>query len=265
MNLVLDAILHGRLARQLQASSHHWLTMPKVEDKHSKREAGNCISLELMTRLSTSYKLWSNPSFSQLLSIFLSHHTICSFHLQQSPNMKRQLLDMHVAPSSSWSTNDKPRNITITNSTGSTQSYALFADTPKITPGIPVISNNIILVLRGVASASGQAYFTLPKSPFYAVCGTSYGGESTVETKVEVLDSRPVEVGYKADDQTLVAGTTLELVIKRGTPNFANRPDIVPSGHEGCFCIRTSSEFTHSQARAGKSRSQPLTHPLRLD
>ncbi|SCN65949.1 uncharacterized protein FFB20_12399 [Fusarium fujikuroi] len=165
--------------------------------------------------------------------------------------MKRPLLDMHVAPSSSWSTNDKPRNITITNSTGSTQSYALFADTPKITPGIPVISNNIILVLRGVASASGQAYFTLPKSPFYAVCGTSYGGESTVETTVEVLDSRPVEVGHKADDQTLVAGTTLELVIKRGTPNFANRPDIVPTGHEGCFCIRTSSEFTHSQARAG--------------
>ncbi|KAG4264813.1 hypothetical protein FPRO03_00097 [Fusarium proliferatum] len=157
--------------------------------------------------------------------------------------MKRPLPDMHVAPSSSWSTNDKPRNITITNSTGSTQSYALFADTPKITPGIPVISNNIILVLRGVASASGQAYFTLPKSPFYAVCGTSYGGESTVETTVEVLDSRPVEVGHKADDQTLVAGTTLELVIKRGTPNFANRPDIVPTGHEGCFCIRTSRDF----------------------
>ncbi|KAG5757652.1 hypothetical protein H9Q72_014205 [Fusarium xylarioides] len=157
--------------------------------------------------------------------------------------MKRPLLDTHVAPSSSWSTNDKPRNITITNSTGSTQSYALFADTPKITPGIPVISNNIILVLRGVASASGQAYFTLPKSPFYAVCGTSYGGESTVETTVEVLDSRPVEVGHKADDQTLVAGTTLELVIKRGTPNFANRPDIVNSGHEGCFCIRTSRDF----------------------
>ncbi|PNP85080.1 hypothetical protein FNYG_01605 [Fusarium nygamai] len=120
--------------------------------------------------------------------------------------MKRPFLDTHVAPSSSWSTNDKPRNITITNSTGSTQSYALFADTPKITPGIPVISNNIILVLRGVASASGQAYFTLPKSPFYAVCGTSYGGESTVETTVEVLDSRPVEVRHKADDQTLVAG-----------------------------------------------------------
>jgi len=179
--------------------------------------------------------------------------------------MKKPLLDTHVAPSSSWSTNDKPRNIKITNSTGSTQSYALFADTPKITPGIPVISNNIILVLRGVASASGQAYFTLPKSPFYAVCGTSYGGESTVETTVEVLDSRPVEVGHKADDQTLVAGTTLELVIKRGTPNFANRPDIVPTGHQGCFCIRTSSEFTHSQARAGKSRIQPLTHPLRLD
>ncbi|KAF5633855.1 uncharacterized protein FTJAE_7007 [Fusarium tjaetaba] len=165
--------------------------------------------------------------------------------------MKTPLLDTHVAPTSSWSTNDKPRNITITNSTGSTQSYALFADTPKITPGIPVISNNIILVLRGIASASGQAYFTLPKSPFYAVCGTSYGGESTVETTVEVLDSRPVEVGHKADDQTLVPGTTLELVIRRGTPNFATRPDIVNSGHEGCFCIRTSNEFTHSQARAG--------------
>ncbi|RBR09532.1 hypothetical protein FVER53590_00081 [Fusarium verticillioides] len=115
--------------------------------------------------------------------------------------------------------------------------------TPKITPGIPVISNNIILVLRGVASASGQAYFTLPKSPFYAVCGTSYGGDSTVETTVEVLDSGPVEVGHKADDQTLVAGTMQELVMKRGTPNFATRADIVNSGHEGCFCIRTSRDF----------------------
>ncbi|KAF9763873.1 hypothetical protein IL306_002972 [Fusarium sp. DS 682] len=123
--------------------------------------------------------------------------------------------------------------------------------TPKIRPGIPDISNNIILVLSGVASASGQAYFTLPKSPFYAVCGTSYGGESTVETTVQVLDSRPVEVGHKAEDQTLVAGITLELMIKRGPPNFANRPDIPPPGREGRFCIRTSSEFTHSQARAG--------------
>ncbi|WYZ35446.1 hypothetical protein EsH8_X_000093 [Colletotrichum jinshuiense] len=143
------------------------------------------------------------------------------------------------------------RTITVTNSTGSTQSYALFADAPKITPGVATINNNIILTLRGVASASGQAYFTLPKLPLYAVCGTSYGGESTVETQVEVLDIRPVEVGHKADDQTLVMGTTLELVIKRGTPNFANRPDIPLSGNEGCFCIRTSSEFTHSQARAG--------------
>jgi hypothetical protein len=50
--------------------------------------------------------------------------------------MKRPLLDTDVAASLSWSTNDKPQNITITNSTGSTQSYALFADTPKITPGV---------------------------------------------------------------------------------------------------------------------------------
>ncbi|KAF9871807.1 hypothetical protein CkaCkLH20_10741 [Colletotrichum karsti] len=119
----------------------------------------------------------------------------------------------------------------------------MFADAPKITPGVATINNNIILTLRGVASASGQAYFTLPKSPLYAVCGTSYGGESTVETQVEVLDIRPVEVGHKADDQTLVMGTTLDLVIKRGTPNFANRPDIPPSGNEGCFCIRTSRDF----------------------
>ncbi|KAF4443316.1 hypothetical protein F53441_11468 [Fusarium austroafricanum] len=153
-----------------------------------------------------------------------------------------------------------PRTITITNSTGSTQSYALFADTPTITPGIKPISNNIILVLRGVASASGQAYFTLPKSPLYAACGTSYCGESTVETQVEVLDIRPIEVGHRADDQGLMAGTTLELVIKRGTPNFANRPDILRFGNEGCFCIRTSSEFTHSQARAGESRPPILDY-----
>ncbi|KAF7557636.1 hypothetical protein G7Z17_g523 [Cylindrodendrum hubeiense] len=158
---------------------------------------------------------------------------------------------MQVASSSTSPTGDMQRTITITNATGSTQSYALFADTPTITPGITSISNNIILVLRGVASASGQAYFTLPKSSLYAVCGTSYGGESTVETQVEVLDTRPVEVGHKADDGTLVLGTTLELVIKRGTPNFANKPDIPPSGNEGCFCISTSSEFTHSAARAG--------------
>ncbi|KAF5003953.1 hypothetical protein FDECE_9542 [Fusarium decemcellulare] len=158
---------------------------------------------------------------------------------------------MQVGSPSSSPTRSMRRTITITNATGTTQSYALFADTPKITPSMTSISNNIILVLRGVASVSGQAYFTLPKSPLYAVCGMSYGGESTVETQVEVLDTRPVEVGRKADDGSLVLGTTLELVIKRGTPNFANKPDIPPTGNEGCFCIRTSSDFTHSEARAG--------------
>ncbi|KAF5020611.1 hypothetical protein F66182_7360 [Fusarium sp. NRRL 66182] len=158
---------------------------------------------------------------------------------------------MQVASLSSSPTRSMQRTITITNATGSTQSYALFADTPKITPGIASISSNIILVLRGVASTSGQAYLTLPKSPLYAVCGMSYGGESTVETQVEVLDTRPVEVGHTADDGTMVAGTTLELVIKRGTPNFANKPDIPLTGRQDCFCIRTSTEFTHSEARAG--------------
>ncbi|KAM6509989.1 hypothetical protein FALCPG4_017622 [Fusarium falciforme] len=143
------------------------------------------------------------------------------------------------------------RTITITNTSGSTQSYALFAAAPAVTPAVSSISNNIILVLRGVASSSGQAYFTLPKEPLYAVCGIIYGGESTVESQVEVLDSRPIETGRMSDDGVPVAGTTLELILRKGTPNFANRPDIQPTGKQDCFCIRTSSEFTHSEARAG--------------
>jgi hypothetical protein len=144
------------------------------------------------------------------------------------------------------------RTITITNTSGSTQSYALFAAAPAVTPAVSTISNNIILVLRGVASSSGQAYFTLPKEPLYAVCGIIYGGESTVESQVEVLDSRPIETGRMSDDGVAVAGTTLEMILRKGTPNFANRPDIQPTGKQDCFCIRTSSEFTHSEARAGK-------------
>lgn len=109
----------------------------------------------------------------------------------------------------------------------------------------------MILVLRGVASASGQAYFTLPKEPLYAVCGIIYGGESTVESQVEVLDTRPIETGRMSDEGVPMAGTTLEMILRKGTPNFANRSDIQPTGKQDCFCIRTSSEFTHSEARAG--------------
>ncbi|KAI8627447.1 hypothetical protein F5Y19DRAFT_465904 [Xylariaceae sp. FL1651] len=143
------------------------------------------------------------------------------------------------------------RSITITNVSGSTQSYALFAALPVVTPAVSDMENNIILVLRGVASMSGQAYFTIPKAPMYAICGTSYGGETTVETRVEVLDTRPVQPGLRGDDGVLVPGTTLELILRKGTPNFANKVDTPPSGDEGCFCIRTCSEFTHSEARAG--------------
>ncbi|KAI5201224.1 hypothetical protein E4T42_08722 [Aureobasidium subglaciale] len=143
------------------------------------------------------------------------------------------------------------RSITITNASGSTQSYALYAAPPNITPTVSDINTNAILVLRGVACTSGQAYFTIPKTPLYAVCGTSYGGESTVETQVEVLDTRPIQIGQKKDDGVLVAGTTLELLIRKGTPTFAPKADVPSSGDEGCFCIRTSNEFTHSEARAG--------------
>lgn len=172
--------------------------------------------------------------------------------------MKRARRDSDMAVSI---TRVMQRTITITNATGSTQTYALFAATPTVTPAISSINNNIILVLRGVASTTGQAYFTLPKGPLYAVCGVSYGGESTVETQVEVLDTRLIDTGRKSDDGTALPGTTLELIMRKGTPNFSNKPDIPPSGNEGCFCIRTSSEFTHSDARAGTSSLVCLPHP----
>ncbi|KAK2601682.1 hypothetical protein QQS21_004757 [Conoideocrella luteorostrata] len=142
------------------------------------------------------------------------------------------------------------RNITITNATGSPQSYALFSAPPTVTPEARSMRSSFILVLRGLASATGQAFFTLPKEPLYAVCGVMYSGESTVEMQLDVLDTRLIQLGRTADDSSLVPGTTLDLIIRRQTPTFANRPDIPPSAKKGCFCIRTSSEFSHNEARA---------------
>lgn len=140
--------------------------------------------------------------------------------------------------------------ITITNFSGETQSYAIFANVPTVTPNVKEINNDVITVFRGVASGGGgKAFFSMPKSQLCAICGASNRDGSAAGLQSEVMDHKPIKLGLKTDEGKVVPGTTCEIVIVQGSPSFSQRQTMASLGNTGSFCIQTKGDFTYREAK----------------
>ncbi|KAI1177883.1 hypothetical protein F4777DRAFT_576695 [Nemania sp. FL0916] len=143
--------------------------------------------------------------------------------------------------------------ITVTNLSGVTQSYALFAGTPTVTPTTKPIYNDIITVLRGVPGSGGQAFFTMPSAELVAICGTSNRDAIDDGVQVEIVDKQAVVLGHQADDGKTVPGTTSSVLVpSAGSLVFDRGVNTAPAGNPGCFCLRTTTDFSYKEAKQGR-------------
>lgn len=142
--------------------------------------------------------------------------------------------------------------ITVTNRSGVLQSYALFAGEPTVTPVTKPIFNDIITVLQGVPGSGGQAFFTMPSSELYAICGTNNRDAIDDGVQVEIVDKQPVVLGHQTDDGRTVPGTTSAVVVpSAGSLVFDRGVNLAPVGNPGCFCVRTTTDFSYKEAKQG--------------
>ena len=150
--------------------------------------------------------------------------------------------------------------ITITNNSGIQQSYALFAGEPTIQPSVKPIHNDIITVFKGVAGGGGgQAFFTIPHAQLYAICGTSNRDAIEDGVQLEIVDKQLITLGHTTDEGKLVAGTTCNVSVENGTPVFNRHAAVGPLGNPGCFCIRTSTDFSYKEAKVGMYLMSPFS------
>ncbi|KAJ5970779.1 uncharacterized protein N7479_000697 [Penicillium vulpinum] len=147
---------------------------------------------------------------------------------------------------------DPKYSVTICNQSGVTQTYVVFSGPPTINPAPHLVQTNVMFVLREVAGDGGQAYFTMPSTSLFAICGTFDGRSKHDSLQFEVLDSVPVKLGTRADDGTLIYGTTCAMVVPHSSPMFSETSPTTPSGGLGSFCVRTKKDFTAKQAVAGE-------------
>ena len=97
------------------------------------------------------------------------------------------------------STNIPLRRITINNNSGTTKSYALFAAEPAIDPPLEAsanLRNDFILAFRGLSGHGGQALLAMPYEELNAVCGTRAHELLNDGVQVEVLNYKPIPLGY---------------------------------------------------------------------
>ncbi|KAA8895549.1 hypothetical protein FN846DRAFT_818166 [Sphaerosporella brunnea] len=140
-------------------------------------------------------------------------------------------------------------SIFINNHSGTKKNYAIFTAAPNITPSVERTWTSVIAVLRGVVSGSGEATFSMPKQ-VYAICGTSKSDQAA-QILIEVLDRRPVSLGVRSSDGTLIPGTALEVEVSDESPGFTTGVPPPPSGDETAFCIQTGHDFTFEAAKDG--------------
>ena len=145
---------------------------------------------------------------------------------------------------------DSKYSVTITNRSGSVQSYVLFAETPAVTPRPAQLQTNIMVALRGVAGTGGQAYFSMPRDRLFAICGTSNSDGLVDDIQFEVLDKTAATLGAQTRDGGLVPGTTCEVVANGAAPMFAANQTAPALGELGAFCIRTKKDFSYPAALA---------------
>jgi hypothetical protein len=151
-----------------------------------------------------------------------------------------------------------PYTISVNNKSGSKQSYAIFTEAPIIKPSSPErkVTTGIITSVHGVSTGKGQASFILSKQ-LYATCGTydvefdsttSDDNKSPIGTGTEVIDQRPVSLGFKESNGKASSGSMWEVDTTGGAPSFAtNNPE--PGSDFECFAIKTRGDFTDQEAK----------------
>ena len=104
-----------------------------------------------------------------------------------------------------------------------------------------------------------MASFILSKRT-YATCGTydvdsdpvdEGEDSSTVGTGTEVIDKRPVLLGFFDSRGRTVNGTMLEVDSSGGSPSFVTS-ELEPTGDLGCFALRSRADFTPQEAKYSK-------------
>ncbi|KAI5201223.1 hypothetical protein E4T42_08723 [Aureobasidium subglaciale] len=137
-------------------------------------------------------------------------------------------------------------SITIYNKTGSPQNYNLFTEKPNITG---VVQSNIWTNIYQIAHSTpdgASAEFEMWKQ-YYAISGTWRGGEKE-GAKVSISQTRPVTLGAKANDDSPINGTTLNLVvIDKVTPSF-DKVDPEATSYNNAYEVVTGNDFTLADA-----------------
>jgi len=141
--------------------------------------------------------------------------------------------------------------ITVTNKSGVMQSYGLFSGEPTITPVTTPVFNDIITVFKGVPGNGGQAFFTMPSAELYAICGAINRDAIDDGLQKEIVDKQAVVLGHTADDGKTVPGTTCNVQVTNSSPTFERGASVAPVGNAGCFCLRTTTDFSYKEAKQG--------------
>ncbi|KAF5633856.1 uncharacterized protein FTJAE_7008 [Fusarium tjaetaba] len=132
--------------------------------------------------------------------------------------------------------------IRINNNTGSTQNYNLVADKPEVTgTSSSNVWTNVYQVGEGCPDG-GQTEFEIWKT-YYGIVG-SWRGSPKEGTKVQVAQTRPVNLGTQSDDGSQNPGTTLNaVVIFERSISFDKNP-APQSAFVNAFEIDTGNDFT---------------------
>lgn len=164
---------------------------------------------------------------------------------------------MNCRNAANMSTNIPLRRITINNNSGTTQSYALFAAEPAIDPPLETsanLRNDFILAFRGLSGHGGQALLAMPYEELNGVCGTRAHELLNDGVQVEVLNYKPIRLGYVKSAGQVVPGTTCDVTAANGSLKFDVDQALPSLGASGAFCIRTKPDFSYKEARVGMCR-----------
>lgn len=127
--------------------------------------------------------------------------------------------------------------ITITNSSGASQEYALFQDVPKFfNQANPQISPNVFSCIQ--IPAGDELTLTLTDE-YYGIVGSSRFIRGQSKAGVTVKGSEKVTLGKGRSDGTLNPGTTLFMDVQDDAPLFT-QTDLPNKGCVGGFQIRTT-------------------------
>jgi hypothetical protein len=154
-------------------------------------------------------------------------------------------------------------HLSILNKSGTTQSYAVFAGAPVITPQVTPIYNDFVASFRGVSNG-GHAIFTMRLDNLHAICGTRNYDISTDGVQIEVVDHRPIILGKTDHEGRLTAGSTCAISVKDGSPQFDSRQPLPGLGDKDTFCMRTKTDFTFQDAEAGKFTPDQLQRNVEI-